>query len=232
MYHRIAAKGPLTLERYRVTPELFSDQLAVLYRAGYRTIGIHDWIRAIEGDEPLSGKPIILTFDDGYRDFLTDAMPLLRVHGFSATVFLVAERIGGISDWDAEYGESAPLLSWDEVRALQEAGVDFGCHSSLHRPLTGMHLGELTEDIVRARAILEEGLGTPVTTLAYPYGMVNEFVREIVADLGFRAALTCEPGISRLGDDLLRLRRIEVPGGCTPEHLVSQLNQASEKARL
>ena len=231
MYHRIAADGPLTLERYRVTPELFFDQLAAIYRAGYRTIGIHDWIRAVERDEPLSGKPIILTFDDGYRDFLTAAMPVLRAHGFSATVFLVAERIGGISDWDADYGEGAPLLSWDEVRALQEAGIDFGCHSSLHRPMTGMHRGELAEDTVRARAALEEGLGTPVTTLAYPYGAVNEFVRQVIADLGFRAALSCEPGISRLGDDLLRLRRIEVPGGCTPEHLVSQLNQASKKAR-
>jgi peptidoglycan/xylan/chitin deacetylase (PgdA/CDA1 family)/SAM-dependent methyltransferase/GT2 family glycosyltransferase len=232
MYHRIAAEGPLTLERYRVTPKLFADQLTALYQAGYRTIGIGDWIRAIEQDEPLTGKPIILTFDDGYRDFLTDAMPLLRVHGFSATIFLVAERIGGVAGWDAEYGESASLLSWDEVRALQEAGIHFGCHSSLHGPLTGMNFNELTEDTVRARAILEEGLGTPVTTLAYPYGLVNEFVRQIVADLGFRAAFTCEPGVSRPGDDLLRLRRIEVPGRCTPERLVSQVNQALEEARL
>jgi peptidoglycan/xylan/chitin deacetylase (PgdA/CDA1 family)/SAM-dependent methyltransferase len=232
MYHRIAAKGPITLERYRVTPKLFADQLTALCQAGYRTIGIHDWIRAREQDEPLTGKPIVLTFDDGYRDFLTDAMPLLRIHGFSATVFLVAERIGGLADWDAEYGESASLLSWDEVRALQEAGIHFGCHSSLHRPLTGMYLSELSADIVRARAILEEGLGTPVTTLAYPHGLVNEFVRQIVADLGFRAAFTCEPGVSRLGDDLLRLRRIEVPGRCTPEHLVSQVNQALEEAQL
>ena len=142
----------------------------------------------------------------------------------------MAERIGGIPDWDAEYGESASLLSWDEVRALQEAGIHFGCHSSLHRPLTGMYLSELTADTVRARAILEEGLGTPVTTLAYPHGLVNEFVRQVVADLGFQAAFTCEPGISRPGGDPLRLRRIEVPGGCTPEHLVSQVNQALEKA--
>ncbi len=212
MYHRIAAEGPLALERYRVTPKLFADQLIALYRAGYRTIGIQDLIHSMEQDEPLTGKPIVLTFDDGYRDFLTDAMPLLRVHGFSATVFLVAERIGGISDWDAQYGESASLLSWDEVRALQEAGIYFGCHSSLHRPLTGMYLSELTDDTVRARAILEEGLGTPVTTLAYPYGLVNEFVRQVVADLGFRAAFTCEPGINRPGDDPLRFAESRFPG--------------------
>ena len=159
-------------------------------------------------------------------------MPVLRDHGFSATVFLVAERIGGVADWDAQYGESAQLLSWEEVRALQEAGIDFGCHSSLHRPMTGMLLSELTEDTVRARAILEEGLAVPVTTLAYPHGAVNDFVRRVIADLGFRAALSCEPGISRLGDDLLRLGRIEVPGGCTPAQLVSRIDHSSEKNRL
>jgi peptidoglycan/xylan/chitin deacetylase (PgdA/CDA1 family) len=109
-----------------------------------------------------------------YKDFLTGAIPVLRAHGFSATVFLVAERIGETADWDAQYGESAPLLSWEEVRGLQEIGIEFGCHSSAHRPMTGMRLLELAEDAVRARAILQEGLGTPVTTLAYPYGAVNE----------------------------------------------------------
>jgi peptidoglycan/xylan/chitin deacetylase (PgdA/CDA1 family) len=64
--------------------------------------------------EPLTGKPLILSFDDGYPDFLTEAVPILRAHGFSATVFLVAERIGQVAAWDAAYGEPAPLLSWEE----------------------------------------------------------------------------------------------------------------------
>ena len=82
--------------------------------------------------------------------------------------------------------------------------------------MTGMRRAELAEDTVRARAILEEGLATPVQTLAYPYGAENEFVRRVIADLGFQAAVSCEPGISRLGDDPLRLPRIEVPGGAHP----------------
>ena len=115
MYHRIAADGPVALERFRVAPELFALQMATLHRAGYRTIGLGDWIRAMARHKPLLGKPVILTFDDGYRDFLTAAMPTLRVHGFSATVFLVADRIGGTAHWDAGYGEPARLLSWEEV---------------------------------------------------------------------------------------------------------------------
>jgi peptidoglycan/xylan/chitin deacetylase (PgdA/CDA1 family) len=180
--------------------------------------------------EPLPGKPVILTFDDGYRDFLTAAMPVLRAHGFSATVFLVAELIGGTADWDLGYGEPAPLVSWEDVRALQEAGIEFGCHSSVHRPMTGMRLSELAEDTVRARAILEEGLATSVKTLAYPYGAENEFVRRVLEDLGFQAAVSCVPGISRLGDNPLRLPRIEVSGGCKPERLLALIDHASPAA--
>jgi glycosyltransferase involved in cell wall biosynthesis/peptidoglycan/xylan/chitin deacetylase (PgdA/CDA1 family)/2-polyprenyl-3-methyl-5-hydroxy-6-metoxy-1,4-benzoquinol methylase len=224
MYHRIAVDGPITLERYRVAPGLFAAQMATLHRAGYRTIALRDWISAMARQEPLPGKPIILTFDDGYRDFLTAAVPLLRTYGFSATVFLVAGRIGGAADWDGGYGEVAPLLSWAEVRSLQEAGVEFGCHSLVHRPMTGMHLAELAEETAQARAILEEGLAVPVTTLAYPYGAEDELIRRVMADLGFEAAVTCEPGISQLGDAPLRLRRIEVPGGCTPEQLLASID--------
>jgi peptidoglycan/xylan/chitin deacetylase (PgdA/CDA1 family) len=173
--------------------------------------------------EPLPGKPVILTFDDGYQDFLTAAVPILQPYGFSATVFLVAERIGGTADWDAEYGEPAPLLSWEEVRRSREIGIEFGCHSSVHRPMTGMRLPELAEDAAWARAILQEGLGTPVTTLAYPYGAANEFVCHAIEDLGFQSAVTCESDIRRFGDNPLRLPRIEVRAGCTPERLLGLL---------
>jgi peptidoglycan/xylan/chitin deacetylase (PgdA/CDA1 family)/glycosyltransferase involved in cell wall biosynthesis/SAM-dependent methyltransferase len=230
MYHRIAIDGPVALARYRMAPDLFAAQIATLYRAGYRTITLEDWVSAIIRNEPLPGKPIILTFDDGYQDFLTAAVPILRYYGFSATVFLVADRIGGFAEWDGHFGDAAPLLSWNEVRALQEVGIEFGCHSSIHWPMTGMHLAELTEDTVRARALLEEGLAAAVPTLAYPYGAENEFVRRVVGDLGFRGAVTCEPGISRLGDDLLRLPRIEVCGGCTPEQLLTLIGPHPEQA--
>jgi peptidoglycan/xylan/chitin deacetylase (PgdA/CDA1 family)/glycosyltransferase involved in cell wall biosynthesis len=230
MYHRIAADGPGAMERFRVAPDLFASQMATLHRAGYRTIGLGDWVSAMARHEPLPGKPIILTFDDGYRDFLTAAMPVLRAHGFSATVFLVAELIGGTADWDLGYGEPAPLVSWEDVRALQEAGIEFGCHSSVHRPMTGMRLAELAEDTVRARAILEEGLATSVKTLAYPYGAENEFVRRVLEDLGFQAAVSCEPGISRLGDNPLRLPRVQVSGGCKPERLLALIDHASPAA--
>jgi peptidoglycan/xylan/chitin deacetylase (PgdA/CDA1 family) len=226
MYHRIANDGPPGLKRWRVAPELFDAHMNALHRAGYQTITLAEWADAIVQQRPVHGKSVLLTFDDGYSDFLSEAVPALRRYDFSATLFLVAERIGQTALWDAEFGDPAPLLSWKEIKSLQEIGIEFGAHSCIHRKMTEMEPTELAEDTKRTRAILEEGLGVPVPTLAYPYGDQNESVRRVVGEAGTRAAVTTEPGISKLGDDLLRLPRVEIGGDCTPERLISLLKPA------
>jgi peptidoglycan/xylan/chitin deacetylase (PgdA/CDA1 family) len=221
MYHRIATDGPPGLKRWRMTPELFAAHMNVLFRAGYRTITLAEWAEALVQRRPVRGKRVLLTFDDGYSDFLSGAIPILHRHDFSATVFLVAEQIGKTALWDADFGDCASLLSWEEIKSLQEIGIEFGGHSCIHRKMTEMGSTELAEDTRRTRMILEEGLGVPVPTLAYPYGEQNEFVRRVVGEVGTTAAVTCEPGISKLGDDPLRLPRIEIVGDCTTEQLIS-----------
>ena len=226
MYHRVATDGPPRLERWRVSPELFDAHMNALSRAGYQTITLAEWAGALAQRRPVQGKRVVLTFDDGYSDFLSAALPILRRHDCSATVFLVAERIGQTALWDAEYGVCAPLMSWEEIKSLQAIGIEFGAHSCIHRKMTEMEPAELEDDTRRSRAILEEGLGVPVPTLAYPYGDQNESVRRVVGEAGTGAAVTTEPGISKLGDDLLRLPRIEVAWGCTPEQLISSVKPA------
>jgi peptidoglycan/xylan/chitin deacetylase (PgdA/CDA1 family) len=226
MYHRIATDGPPGLKQWRVAPDLFDAHMTALHRAGYQTITLAEWADAIDQRGPVEGTRVVLTFDDGYTDFRSQAMPILRRHDFSATVFLVAERIGQTARWDEKFGECAPLMSWEEIKALQAMGIEFGAHSCIHKKMTEMEAAELAEDTRKTRAILEEGLGVPVPTLAYPYGDQNESVRRIVGELGTRAAVTTEPGISRLGDDLLRLPRIEITGECTVEQLIYSLEPA------
>jgi peptidoglycan/xylan/chitin deacetylase (PgdA/CDA1 family) len=138
----------------------------------------------------------------------------------------VAERIGQTALWDASYGDCAPLMSWEEIKSLQTMGIEFGAHSCIHQKMTQMGSAELAEDTRKTRAILEEGLGVTVPTLAYPYGDQNESVRRVVAEAGTKVAVTTEPGISKLGDDLLRLPRIEITDDHTPERLISALAPA------
>jgi hypothetical protein len=122
MYHRVAPAGSPAMHAYRVTPKAFEEQLRYLRDAGYYSIGLEDWWAAMARRKPFSSRAVLVTFDDGYRDFLTYAWPLLKHYGFSATVFLVADEIGKSNRWDRVCGEEVPLLGWQEIRQLQSEG--------------------------------------------------------------------------------------------------------------
>ena len=101
MYHRVAEDGPAELAPYRVAPALFERQLAYLRRHGYRTITVEEWLQVLaEQDGRIDDRVVALTFDDAYRDFVTDAWPLLREYGFSATVYVATDHVGGHAEWD------------------------------------------------------------------------------------------------------------------------------------
>jgi peptidoglycan/xylan/chitin deacetylase (PgdA/CDA1 family) len=207
---------------------LFDEHLSALRHYGYSTIGLTDGVEVLSGGESPTGKPVIITFDDGYRDFLT-ALPSLQKQLFTATVFLVAGRIGSFADWDACYGETAPLMSWPEILEVAGEGTEFGCHSLTHRPMTEMNYSDLLRDTRQAREILEFGLETLIDRFAYPYGAENKIVRSAIAALEFSSAVSCRPAMARFGDEILSLPRIEVPGSCTPEELIVLIDDCRQK---
>jgi peptidoglycan/xylan/chitin deacetylase (PgdA/CDA1 family) len=229
MYHRVASAGPPGLKQFRVDPNLFDEQLSALRHFGYSAIGLSDGVEVLSEEREITGKPVIITFDDGYRDFLT-ALPSLKKYLFSATVFLVAGRIGGFADWDAGYGETAPLMSWPEILKIAGEGIELGCHSLTHRPMTEMNYSDLLRDTHQAREILEFGLEPPITHFAYPYGAENEIVRSVIAALNFRSAVSCRPAMARSDDEILCLPRIEVRGSWTPEELLVQIDDYRQES--
>jgi peptidoglycan/xylan/chitin deacetylase (PgdA/CDA1 family) len=104
------------LKRFRVDPVLFDEQVSAIHLAGFQTIELEDWVGALSRSETLPGKPVIFTFDDGCRDFLSNALSALQKYSLTAAVYLVAGRIGSVADWDLRYGEAAPPMSWGRVR--------------------------------------------------------------------------------------------------------------------
>src|SRR5262249_3220676 len=127
-YHRIAADGPPGLARYRIPPSRFEAQLRLLRRHGYHPISSAELGWFIGARQPLPGRPVLITFDDGYMDFREAAWPILRANDFTAEVFMPTDLVGGAADWDAAYGPPAPLLSWEDAAALTKEGVVFGSH--------------------------------------------------------------------------------------------------------
>lgn len=222
MYHRVHPEG--SPARYQVTPEAFEDQLRYLHDAGFYSVKLEDWRTAIATKSPLPGRAVLITFDDGYLDFLIYAWPLLKHYGFSATVFLVTDQIGQTNHWDSFYSEEIPLLRWKQIRQLQDEGVEFASHSASHRPLTALSHEEVVREGACSRAIIERELGVPIKAFAYPYGDADRVVQHLIGACGYVFGLSCRPGLSSFQDSLLALPRIEVTGSDGLNEFVTKLS--------
>ncbi len=225
MYHHVAPTGSPKFTRWRVTPEAFEEQLRCLRDAGAYSITLEEWRTALMTKTPLPGKPVLITFDDGYLDFTTYAWPLLKRYGFSATVFIVAGFAGKTNRWDSifDYGEDLPLLTWEQIRQLHGEGVEFGSHTLSHYPLTSLSPAEVIHEASHSRIIMEQELSIPITIFAYPYGDLDPLVQRLIGSCGYDIAVSCRPGYSSFQDPLLQLARIEISGTDTLEEFKSKL---------
>jgi peptidoglycan/xylan/chitin deacetylase (PgdA/CDA1 family)/SAM-dependent methyltransferase/GT2 family glycosyltransferase len=190
MYHRIASKGPHDVTPYRLDPAAFERQLSYLQRYGYSTITV-DAIWRFNSSPGLCmhGKWIALTFDDGYQDFADMAWPLLKRYGFTATVFLPTDYVGGRAEWDRKYGEPAPLMDWETIRRLAKEGVSFGSHGCSHRSLTLLGPIDLAAEVERSRRILKTELGASPQGFCFPYTDFNAAVVDAVKTAGYDYAV-------------------------------------------
>lgn len=183
MYHSIAqgvgpVHDPLAIT---VTPQRLEQQLAWLARCGLRGVSVR---------ELLAARPrrrlVGLTFDDGYADFLEHAVPALKRHGFTATVYVVADRIGTANDWDRdEGGPVKPLLDRDGVLACAQAGMEIGSHGMLHVKVTKADPQAAAREITESRELLGDLLRTPVAGYCYAYGDHDARAVDLVRDAGY-----------------------------------------------
>lgn len=194
----------------RICAEIFEQHLQYLKDSGYYSVSWENWQTAKFTKTPLPGKPILLTFDGGYLDFLNCAFPLLKRFDFTATIFIVAEFIGKTNSWEKADSEQVQLMGWPEIRQLRDAGIEIGSMSATYQPLTGLSPTEIVREGAKSRAILERGLGKSVKCFAYPYGSVDKIVENLVGATGYTYGVSCESKFSNFEDSLLSLPRMQV----------------------
>jgi peptidoglycan/xylan/chitin deacetylase (PgdA/CDA1 family) len=208
MYHEVGPhRRGSRLNHWRVLPEDFARQLDLLARRGTRGVALCDILNRPSAD----GSRAVITFDDGYEGVLSRALPLLAAHGFSATVFVVSGRLGGVNDWDGETPGDA-LLTADGVRALHAAGVEIGSHGATHRALPELSDADLAAEVAGSKTALEAVIGAPVVSFCYPYGAFDDRSVEAVRAAGYRAATVIRGGIPADLSDPFRLKRVAVRG--------------------
>lgn len=210
MYHHI---GDFITNRWWVPAADFEEQLEFLREQGYASVLPADIAAYRAGLRKIPKRAVLLSFDDGGKDLLDTAAPLLNKYGFTGVVYLIT---GFVAKEDEPRGvyEGAPCLMWKEVRALAESGImAFGGHTRTSPDLRRFRNRDF--EIAGCRKDILENTGIAVDSFCYPFGRYDTGTIAAVAAAGFTMALTCEQDVAMLGPDirLLELPRIHVVGG-------------------
>ncbi|MCT9930893.1 polysaccharide deacetylase family protein [Planotetraspora sp. A-T 1434] len=210
MYHSVTDRPNGDTRPHAVRPGDFAEQMGYLKDAGFTPLTVGELVASLNrpGRE-VPARPVVVTFDDGYADFHAQALPVLDRLGIPSTVFLT-------SGWVHDAGTEAAgrpldrMLSWSQAREAAEHGVEIAGHSHSHPQLDQLRDHELRQELRRNKALLEDRIGRPVTTMAYPYGYSSARVRREVRKAGYWAACAVSNAIAADRHDLLAIPRLTV----------------------
>jgi peptidoglycan/xylan/chitin deacetylase (PgdA/CDA1 family) len=215
MYHSISDEREENISPYYRTatsPALFAAHMELLRAQGYEVLGLQAGLEKFRRENSAAAKLAVITFDDGFQDFFTAALPVLRKHNFGATVFLPTAFIGR----ERREFKGRACMTWDEVRESQKAGIEFGSHTVNHPKLYELGLPQIRAELKESRTAIENVLGQPVRSFAYPYAFpsadrafVNAFV-EALKETGYVCNVTTKIGRAGKNDDPFILKRLPI----------------------
>lgn len=218
MYHRVGhfpQRMPSHRAQYCDLPR-FKAQMAMLKLLGYNVISLDAAAAGLRGEARLPSRPVVLTFDDGYVDFLDVVAPVLLEHGYPASVYAVAGMLGKTNEWVIPEGlEPAPLMDARQLREVHALGFTVGSHTVSHPRLAREETGRIVHELTDSRRMLEDVLGDRVDHLCYPYGSHDIRAIDAAAAAGYVTGTTCQRAPATSADDLLSLPRKAVSQGNT-----------------
>jgi len=201
-YHKIAPPPKQArIKGLYLQPKLFLRQMSEITQAGLVST-------FPEGSAGFKKGTITITFDDGFVSNLVEAVPVMKKVGVQAINYLVADRLGQTSDWEArEGGEADPLMDESQVREWLAAGHQIGAHTCTHPRLSQLSEAQAKEEISASRKKLEDRFGVLIEHFAYPYGDYNQTTVQLVRETGFKTACTMHRGINLPTTSQFELKR-------------------------
>jgi peptidoglycan/xylan/chitin deacetylase (PgdA/CDA1 family) len=231
MYHSISDDAEPDSSPYYKTatsPAVFAQHVRWLSDEGFRSVGLEEGVRLAQQGGLEQEKVVVITFDDGFRDFYNAAFPLLKAHGHTATVFLPTAFI----EQGRQSFKNKECLTWEEVRELRTQGIQFGSHTVNHPFLYQSSWEEIENQLVFSKVTLERELGEKVTSFAYPYAFPQQdpsftgAFQKMLQEQGYRHCVTTMIGRVRPGDDVFSLKRLPVNNYDDKPLLLAKLNGA------
>jgi hypothetical protein len=227
MYHSISSNLFGLSHPYsqiNTTPEMFSTQMRWLRHAGYRSVDLSELVDGLSDVDDMT-KKVAITFDDGYRDVLTDALPILKQCGFRATIFLATDRIRETS----MRFEGVDYLTWQDVRELHKEGMTFGSHTVTHPDLRSMEPEQIDYELGYSKEVIEQKLGACVDSFSYPFPFPEEdrdfarFLGDTLQNQGFRNGVSNIIGRAHRDSHPYFLPRLGMNSWDTPAVLKAKL---------
>ena len=199
-YHMVTEDPRPGAEPYTVAPADFAAQLDYLTAEGYTTITPQDYARARKGKQQLPEKPVILSFDDGYEDNARVVLPMLRERGMKAVFYMVTNDIG-----------QDGYLTWDNLRALEHAGMEIGSHTANHLPLTTLTREQQRDEVRLSKLLLEWNGMKTIFSFSYPNGAYDDEIVQMLAEEMYLTAVTGEAGLNNFTTNPYLLHRVNIP---------------------
>jgi peptidoglycan/xylan/chitin deacetylase (PgdA/CDA1 family) len=187
---------------------LFEEQMRYLKENGYRVIPMRALLGFLNYRYALPQKAVILTIDDGYRSAYDIAFPILKKHGFTATLFIYTDFIEA----------STSALTWDHIRAMKAGGFEVGSHTLSHCDLTkrregeekGAYLARIVKELRLSKQIIDDQLNQDTVYLAFPYGEHNQRILSLCEQVGYKMGFSVRKGGNPFFSDPLTLRRNQI----------------------
>ncbi|WP_373079981.1 polysaccharide deacetylase family protein [Fusobacterium varium] len=214
MYHRVVNnENEGGVHGTYITAKKFDEHMKYLKEHDYEPITFKELLKLNYRNRFNNGKKyIILTFDDGYEDNYKIAFPILKKYQFKCIIYLVSHL--NYNKWDVEVPENPekkfPLMTWDMIKEMQEYGIEFGGHTMTHQKLAHIPFEQAKEEITKSTQFLEEKLEEKLVCFAYPYGDLNEQVKEFVRNSSYSFAVATDSGDLSFSEDLFQIRRIGI----------------------
>ena len=231
MYHRIGERVKASIVPDHYVPErLFESHIRGLKRRGFRIISLAELHRLFQSKAPNTDKLIAISFDDGFENFYTGGMPILKKHNVTASVFLVADCIGKTNQWCIEQGDvTERMMTVEQIQEGREQGVEFGSHTITHPNLPKCTDELAASEIVESKDRIEKMVGFPVDWFSYPYGYYGDRDKKLVEEAGYLGGLSTRRIGNTQQTDRFALGRINVRFTTSTPYLFYKLYKAKKK---